>query len=690
LWLGLALPAFQRRVYVLDDLANYHLPLRFFYSRCLKSGDDCSWCPQVFCGFDLHGEGQVGMLHPLHWILYRLLPIDAAFNAELLIGFPVLWTGAWVFFGRWNLGIGAQAWGALAMTFAGLPMVRAVHINALQIIVHLPWLLVAVDAVVRPRMRARRGWALIGIALLIGSQLLLGYPQFAWITWLVAAAYATAFSTSASWAALPTLASAALVGVLLGAVQLLPTYGALKDSVRAAPSREFRAERSLPPANLLQPIAPYFFAGRVLSDDATNPALSVEYACYFGGATPALVLWALSRRRRMGTAWPLARFGLWLAAMGVILALGKYTPFFDFVAGLPGLNTFRAPCRYLLLTHIGFALASTAAFADLSCGPGWRSGAVGWALLVATIVGVCLWGCWRQAATGDSTLGPTDDVIAGATLVAASTLLVAATAAGVRGALTVFVIFFAVDIGCYGVRYLRETEPQAPSDQPPRTFPHRLWMTPHGLGPIVQGWSLANGYVGLPPKRALDYTAPKVRRAAGVGIELRDDLQFAPLTPPLPRFRFVSKAKVQSGAIDALLATIDPAEAALVDEGAGFEDGASFSGGCEFAARVDRPGRIELDVRVENRRLLVIAESWHRGWSAVCDGRPRPLVRVYGDFMGVVVEPGDRRVELRYSPPSLALGCWFAAAGVVGLAGLLLLGDRFTRPRGDLVAARGE
>jgi hypothetical protein len=670
----LALPAFQRRVYLLDDLANYHLPLRFFYARCLQNGDDFFWCPQVYCGFDLLGEGQVGMLHPLHWLLYRTLPIDLAFNAELLLSFLALWGGAWVFFRRWSVGAGAAAWGALILTFGGLPMVRAVHVNALQIIAHIPWLFVCVDAIVRPRPGERSGRVLAGLALVIGSQILLGYPQYVWLSLLATAAYAAAFAGSSRWTALPALAAATVVGALLGAVQLLPTYDALKESTRAAPTLEFRAERSLPPPNLLQPIAPYLFAGRVVSDDAKNPALSVEYACYFGGAIPALLLWAISRRGRMA-AWPLARFGLWISALGVLLALGRFTPVFDIVANIPGVDTFRAPCRYLLLTHLGLAFIATAAFADLSRSPGWRSGAVPWLMLVAAVAGVCIWGCWRQAVIGDSRLGPTDDVISGAAVVAASTVLVAATAAGVHGALPVLVVFFAVDVGCYGVRYLRESEPQPPSDQPPRTFPDRLWMTPHGLGPIVQGWSLANGYVGLPPKRALDYSAPNVRRAAAVGIELRDDLQFAPLPQPLPRFRFVSKAIVRSrAALDATLATVDPEQVAAVDETAGLEDGASFVGTCEVAARVDRPGRIELDAQVESRRLLVITESWHRGWTADCNGRPRKILRVYGDFMGVVVEPGDKRVVLRYAPPELWLGCWFASAGFVGLAGLLFSG----------------
>ena len=34
----------------------------------LESGDAFDWCPDLFGGFYLTGEGQVGTYHPLHWL----------------------------------------------------------------------------------------------------------------------------------------------------------------------------------------------------------------------------------------------------------------------------------------------------------------------------------------------------------------------------------------------------------------------------------------------------------------------------------------------------------------------------------------------------------------------------------------------------------------------------------------------
>ena len=49
----------------------------------------------------------------------------------------------------------------------------------------------------------------------------------------------------------------------------------------------------------------------------------------------------------------------------------------------------------------------------------------------------------------------------------------------------------------------------------------------------------------------------------------------------------------------------------------------------------------------------MIAESFHPGWKLRTDGERAPLIRAYGDFMGVVVEPGRHEVRLVFDPDSL-------------------------------------
>jgi len=83
-----------------------------------------------------------------------------------------------------------------------------------------------------------------------------------------------------------------------------------------------------------------------------------------------------------------------------------------------------------------------------------------------------------------------------------------------------------------------------------------------------------------------------------------------------------------------------------------------------------------LDVRASGPGVLVVAESFDRGWSATVDGVAAPVVRVNHAQMGVALSAGMHRVELRYAPRGFALGLVLSAVGVL----LITFPARFARP----------
>ena len=122
------------------------------------------------------------------------------------------------------------------------------------------------------------------IALLTGSQILVGYPQYMWFSLLAEISYAAFLlksrsmprgpaaicmppasdcigCTTPTW---PRLIIAKEIGLLLGGVQLLPTLDAWLNSARMSAEGSFAAWGSLHPLNLLQLVAPYLFVGRVI------------------------------------------------------------------------------------------------------------------------------------------------------------------------------------------------------------------------------------------------------------------------------------------------------------------------------------------------------------------------------------------------------------------------------------------
>ena len=96
-------PMLRGEVYVADDLGEFHLPLRTFYAQQLARGESFDWCPDLYCGFYLTGEGQVGGYHPLHWLLYRMLPLSLAFDLECWLSYPIMLVGLYVLFVRLRL-----------------------------------------------------------------------------------------------------------------------------------------------------------------------------------------------------------------------------------------------------------------------------------------------------------------------------------------------------------------------------------------------------------------------------------------------------------------------------------------------------------------------------------------------------------------------------------------------------------
>ncbi len=238
-------PALAGFVYTADDLGEFHLPLRAFYERCLESGAAFDWCPDLYCGFYLTGEGQAGTYHPLHWLLYRSFPLDVAWNVECVLSYPFLFFGAYLMLRRWLSSSASALFGAMCFTFCGFNLMHFVHVNAVAVVAHVPWLLWAGDKLVRATMRGERLFLTAMIGTLTASQLLVGYPQYVFLSvvaelLVLAVVYWRREASGHRWSSLSWWTVGKLLGLAAAAVQVLPTIEALGDS---APGRGRRIRR---------------------------------------------------------------------------------------------------------------------------------------------------------------------------------------------------------------------------------------------------------------------------------------------------------------------------------------------------------------------------------------------------------------------------------------------------------------
>lgn len=637
---AMCMPFFLGRVYTADDLGEFHLPIRDFYSRQLAAGEPWDWMPSLFCGFYLTGEGQLGGYHPLHFLLYRTLPLGAAFNLELLLNYPFLALGTYLFLRRIVVRRDAAAFGALVFTFSSFNLLHFVHPNAIAVVAHLPWILWLVDIAVVGRVsnpsqanlfsRGRVGnpsYALCGIALLTGSQLLLGYPQYVWLSLLAEFAYAAIrlWSRTGWKRRAIELISAIAAGVLIGGVQLLPTIDALANSTRVNVDEQFRSSGSLHPLNLVQPFAPYLFATRVVGQNTH------ELGMYFGCVPLVLCFWLCLNRPSWGRAariiWPTITLG----TLALLYAFGEFGPLYNLQAWIPLVGNFRFPCRAIVLVELAVAVLTAIAFLKFiragkpSTSWTWVPAVLSVLVSVATVVAFP-----TQCSTPILiTLGPL--------LILLATCLIVQVGTGNRCAAAALILLAVGDMAAYGLTYsvFKKTSNLnafvASVNGPQGRTTGRLLTDSGGefkFGNrlILAGYSLADGYAGLEPVCSIDRSSAASLRAANVQW-MRGDQGWQRIKGVGPR--------------------------------------AWFAAG-DGTARIERDSAGAIDFRTDSScsGTLFLSERYHAGWTARIDGQVVPVMQAEDNFISVQVPPGMRVVELRFQPASLRYGFLLTTFGL--------------------------
>jgi uncharacterized membrane protein YfhO len=88
--------------------------------------------------------------------------------------------------------------------------------------------------------------------------------------------------------------------------------------------------------------------------------------------------------------------------------------------------------------------------------------------------------------------------------------------------------------------------------------------------------------------------------------------------------------------------------------------------------------RIEGTARINQKGIVVFQTPFDAGWHAFSDGRSTPTLRVDAGLLGIALEDGEHRIELRYRPPLLYAG---AAVTILSCSVLFLSLRRWPRIR---------
>ena len=362
------------------DLFTYFYPYWAEASRALRAGRLPLWNAYLFMGVPFLANSQVGVFYPLNWPLWLLSPPHRALHWSVVLHLCLTAIGAYLF-ARSSLRLGRLgAWTTGAVwALGGYLGAQVEHINQLQALSWLPWLLLFFDRTAEPQRTQSRsltgetaegGKGLISkslrplrslrlnptrlgpLAAGVGMVLLAGHTQSAFIVLVGLAVYGIGPALwdgvrRREWQPVARRAAiwlvAAGLGAALAAAQLVPTLQLTGLSVRAGglPFKE-RVSFSLSPVYLARALLP----GYVRPVEPEN----IEYVATVGvaGLLLALLGWQKGDRRRIPP--------LLLAATGLFLALGLYNPVYLLLARfVPGFAHFRAPARWLALWAFGAA-----------------------------------------------------------------------------------------------------------------------------------------------------------------------------------------------------------------------------------------------------------------------------------------------------------------------------------------------
>jgi hypothetical protein len=235
------------------------------------------------------------------------------------------------------------------------------------------------------------------------------------------------------------------------------------------------------------------------------------------------------------------------------------------------------------------------------------------------------------------------------------TLLVVLAARRVRWAVPVLIVVAAADLGLYGIGFVYQDPAMsiprllvAIKPAPPRPADSYAAAPEDGAFVknllVVKGYRLATGYVGFFPAAHHPLNGPDAIRLGGALWTFTPEGQRRPDGGGVARVRLLDATGQQTAGLAQMI--------------------------------LDRPGHLSAAVRVESPLILAFTERFHHGWHATADGRPIATVRIEGDFLGCRVDPGVSVVELRFAPRSFRNGVLVSIAGVVLLAGALVIWPR--------------
>ena len=681
------------------------MPHQTYLADRVFAGELPLWNPHIGLGRPFLADLNAGALYPPVLATLFVGPQPRMLLLTMLhFGLGAL---AMVGLGR-ALGYGRVPSWIAAMAFVGsghvLMLGHAGHLVYAWVVMYMPLLFLLA---LRMQDDPRPGRiALLAVAL--GLQLVCGHPQPAWLCWLGLAAFLTGrgferpLGTGARRVAvaLGGLALALLGAFGLAAVQLGPLFELVGESNRALVTK---AAGQLPWHEWASFLVPARVGNRI------------PPAAYFFMGAPVLLagtagLFLLEDRNVRGLAFT--------TVVAAVVAVGHSTPVFGLMFYLiPGLSSFHFPARAAVL--VCFCL-SVGAAAFLSRSQKTRASLAALGVASAIALAVAATWEWRLVRVSPSA----DTWVRVGMVAAAAAALGWRRLAGRSYAVPLVGVLAALEVGISAYHFkafgggpsfpaeaaVRETLRAAgqfdAAGVPPRAAVSYMfardnagmlhkYSTFSAYVPLYveRVWIFIHESLGIPvPVSPDEYPSHAIfERGAfpydSMNLVLGLDLGTGELrvrSSPDPRAYLVPAARQVRDwreALALMTAGHDFHRVALVEEPPPPGLPAEAPPGDAGRARIVSfaPERVVVETDGDTAALLVLAETWFPGWTALVDGQEAPCRPANVWMRGVPVTAGRHVVELRYRSTYLLPGACVSAATAALLAAILV---RERRARG--------
>jgi hypothetical protein len=715
-------------------------PWREFALSELRAGRLPLWNPYNGAGAPLLANYQSALLYPPNWLSLVLMPGPQAMG--ILAALHLVWAGTGMYLWTRSLGLSpfASGIGALAYALNGAVVARFGTQPMVDAAAWLPWLIFAVERIIRRPLLLNSALLAICAAL----QLFTGHAQ--WTAYSLGLAvlytlYRVFVAPIQRAKIIPILAlviASLVLAVGISAVQLLPTAELQRDSQRSYGADEtFALNFSYEWPVLITQITPNFYGNPGDGSYIINGA-AFETDSYVGVLPLILALivtghclrrWRKLRPIKNGDL-PVTLVPFWalIILIAFVFALGKNSALYLFLFHhMPGFNAFQAPARWLLWVTFGLS-ALAAVGASL-----WQTNrilimrarlglAAGIGITVIGAVAYFGFGVAMTATIKTITLG---FFTLGIQLIAVGIAFVSQPDANRitknpnayhRWSLAVL-IFVAADL--IWANFLLNPTVPASFYQPDETsaaavdpLDTRTFQTDKAISDAQFGqFLLFKNYhaavenqaafrdIDLPNLNLLDRapTFNSFEPLRPLRINHFTQLLNDPTLSNTVISHLQQAAAIGQNGSNAPRAWLASEAVVSADPFAAIQDPSWQPSHTTFVeapapaltALSDAPGTVSLTaqtplestwaVHASAPSVFTLADTDYPGWIALVDGQPTPIYQANGAFRAVYLIAGDHTVIIRYQPQSLSNGAVISAGSMIVLLLLSGLGLRWAR-----------